>query len=52
MLSRKNLNRSASIKNFTFRQLYKNDWGEQREFPKIADKSFNQMWREKMGEKK
>jgi len=47
MLNRKNLNRPAGIKNFTFKQFYKSDWGESREFPKIADKSFNQMWREK-----
>ena len=50
MLSRKNLNRPTSIKSFTFKQLYKNDWGEKREFPKMADKSFNQLWREKMGD--
>lgn len=49
MLNRKNLNRAASIKSFTFRQLYRTDWGEKREFPKIAEKSFNQLWREKMG---
>ncbi len=49
MLSRKTLNRPAGIKNFTFKQLYKNEWGEKREFPKIADKSFNQLWREKHG---
>jgi L-lactate dehydrogenase complex protein LldF len=49
MLSRKNLNRPAAIKNFTFKQFYKSDWGEQREFPKIADKSFNQLWRERNG---
>ncbi|MCE2740228.1 MAG: LUD domain-containing protein [Sphingobacteriales bacterium] len=49
MLSRKTMNRPASIKNFTFRQFYKNDWGESREFPKIAEKSFNQLWREKNG---
>jgi len=49
MLSRKNLNRSTSIKNFTFRQLYKNDWGAEKEFPKIEEKSFNQLWREKFG---
>ncbi|MDZ4667581.1 MAG: LUD domain-containing protein [bacterium] len=47
MLSRKALNRPASLKNFTFKQFYKSDWGDQREFPKIADKSFNQLWREK-----
>lgn len=49
MLSRKNLNRSASLKNFTFKQLYKNNWGTEREFPKIEEKSFNQLWREKFG---
>jgi hypothetical protein len=49
MLSRKNLNRSSSIKNFTFKQLYKADWGVEREFPKIEEKSFNQLWREKFG---
>jgi hypothetical protein len=49
MLSRKNLNRSASLKNFTFKQLYKNNWGSEREFPKIEEKSFNQLWREKFG---
>jgi len=49
MMSRKNLNRSTSIKNFTFKQLYKNSWGNDREFPKIEDKTFNQLWREKMG---
>lgn len=49
MLSRKALNRPAAIKNFTFRQFYKSDWGEKREFPKVADKSFNQLWREKNG---
>ncbi len=49
MMSRKTLNRPASIKNFTFKQFYKNEWGEKREFPKIADKSFNQLWREKHG---
>lgn len=49
MLSRKNLNRSVGIKNFTFKQLYKNSWGNDRTFPKMEDKSFNQLWREKMG---
>ena len=47
MLSRKAMNRPAALKNFTFKQFYKSDWGESREFPKIADKSFNQLWREK-----
>jgi L-lactate dehydrogenase complex protein LldF len=47
MLSRKAMNRPAALKNFTFKQFYKSDWGDNREFPKIADKSFNQLWREK-----
>jgi L-lactate dehydrogenase complex protein LldF len=49
MLSRKTLNRPAAIKNFTLKQFYKSEWGESREFPKIAEKSFNQLWREKIG---
>lgn len=49
MLSRKTLNRAAALKNFTFKQFYKNEWGESREFPKIVEKSFNQLWREKNG---
>ncbi len=49
MLSRKNLNKSTTLKNFTFKQLYKTEWGNEREFPKIEDKSFNQLWREKFG---
>jgi L-lactate dehydrogenase complex protein LldF len=51
MLSRKAMNRPAAIKNFTLKQFYKNEWGESREFPKVADKSFNQLWREKNGMK-
>ncbi len=48
MLSRKNINKPNAFKSFTLKQLFKNDWGE-REFPKLADKSFNQLWREKLG---
>lgn len=48
MLSRKNINKPNAFKSFTLKQLFKNDWGE-REFPKLADKSFNQLWREKAG---
>ena len=50
MLNRKNMNRPPSIKGFTLKQFYKNEWGEQREFPKLAEKTFNQLWREKYGE--
>lgn len=46
MLSRKNMNRQVSLRNFTLKQFFRTDWGEERVFPKIADKSFNQRWRE------
>lgn len=47
MLNRKNMNKGATIKNFMLKSFFKTMWGEQREFPKIVDKSFNQLWREK-----
>lgn len=47
MLSRKNMNRSASIRNFMLKSFLKSEWGENREFPKVVEKSFNQLWREK-----
>jgi len=49
MLSRKNMNKGTSIKNFMLKSFIKNSWGERREFPKIVDKSFNQQWRERFG---
>lgn len=49
MMSRKNLNRQTTIRNFTFKSFFKKDWGEDREFPKIAEKTFNQIWREQKG---
>lgn len=47
MLSRKNMNKGSTIKNFMLKSFFKTLWGEKREFPKVADKSFNQIWREK-----
>ncbi|MFI5221032.1 MAG: LUD domain-containing protein [Bacteroidia bacterium] len=47
MLNRKNLNQGAGVKNFMFKKFFKNAWGERRDFPKLADKSFNQLWKEK-----
>ncbi len=47
MLNRKNMNKGATIKNFMLKSFFKTLWGEKREFPKVADKSFNQLWREK-----
>lgn len=49
MLNRKNLNRQTTLRNFTFKSFFKKDWGEEREFPKIAEKTFNQIWREQKG---
>jgi hypothetical protein len=49
MLSRKNLNRQTTLRNFTFKSFFKKDWGEEREFPKIVEKTFNQIWREQKG---
>lgn len=46
-LNRKNMNSGAGIKGFTLKQLYKKEWGVQRVFPDIADKTFNQLYREK-----
>ena len=50
ILSRKNMNKGASIKGFMLKQFFKASWGERREFPKLADKSFNQLWRERFGQ--
>jgi L-lactate dehydrogenase complex protein LldF len=50
MLSRKTLNKGMGIKNFMLKQFFKTAWGERREFPKLSDKSFNQLWRERFGQ--
>jgi L-lactate dehydrogenase complex protein LldF len=48
MLNRKLMNKGgAGIKNFVLRNFFKKKWGDRRELPVIADKSFNEMWREK-----
>jgi L-lactate dehydrogenase complex protein LldF len=47
VLNRKNMNKSTSIKNFMLKSFFKTEWGERRQFPVIAEKSFNQLWREK-----
>ncbi len=48
-LSRKNMNKGTSIKGFMLKSFFKSAWGNRREFPKLADKSFNQLWREEKG---
>lgn len=49
MLNRKNMNRQSSLRNFTFKSFFRKQWGEERELPKIAEKTFNQLWRERNG---
>jgi L-lactate dehydrogenase complex protein LldF len=39
----------ATLKNFMLKQFFRKSWGSNRAFPAIADKSFNQMWRERKG---
>lgn len=37
----------GKFKNFILRNFFKKSWGEKRELPKMADKSFSKQWREK-----
>jgi L-lactate dehydrogenase complex protein LldF len=41
----------ATIKNVMLKQFFKKSWGDKREFPQVAAKSFNQIWRERIGMK-
>jgi len=50
MLSRNTLNKGNSVKNFMLKQFFKVSWGERRELPKLAEKSFNHLWRERFGQ--
>jgi L-lactate dehydrogenase complex protein LldF len=48
MLKRKTMNKGgASVKNFALNNFFKKQWGERREMPNVAPKSFNEQWREK-----
>ncbi len=48
MLKRSKLDQGgASLKNFMLKQFFKKQWGENREFPVVQNKSFNQLWKEK-----
>ncbi len=50
MLNRKLMNTGGSgIKNFVLRNFFSSKWGDRRELPVIAPKSFNQLWVERMG---
>jgi L-lactate dehydrogenase complex protein LldF len=47
MLKRSKMDKGgAKVKNFMLKQFFKKQWGERRELPEIAAKSFNQLWKE------
>ncbi|MBK5285885.1 MAG: lactate utilization protein [Bacteroidia bacterium] len=46
MLNRETMNKGgAKAKNFILQNFFKKSWGTRRELPKVAAKSFNEMWR-------
>lgn len=50
MLKRSKMDKGgAKLKNFMLRQFFRKSWGERRELPGAAQKSFNQLWRERKG---
>jgi L-lactate dehydrogenase complex protein LldF len=50
MMKRSNMDKGgAKLKNFMLRQFFRKSWGDQRELPSVAPKSFNQYWRERKG---
>jgi L-lactate dehydrogenase complex protein LldF len=50
MLKRSNIEKGGSIlKNLMLNQFFKSRWGNRRELPLIANKSFNQIWRDYKG---
>jgi L-lactate dehydrogenase complex protein LldF len=49
MLKRSNMEKGgAKVKNFMLKQFFKKTWGERRDLPIVAPKSFNQAWRERL----
>lgn len=52
MLKRSKMDKGGpKIKNVMLKQFFKKSWGERRELPQVAAKSFNQSWRERKGMK-
>jgi L-lactate dehydrogenase complex protein LldF len=50
MLKRSTMEKGgATIKNFMLKQFFKSSWGERRVLPEVANKSFNQIWKEQKG---
>lgn len=49
MLSRRLMNQGgAKAKNFILQNFFRKNWGDRRELPRIARRSFNEQWRERM----
>ena len=47
MLKRSSMNQGgAKAKAFLLESFFKKGWGNKREFPKLAPKSFNELWKE------
>ena len=52
MMKRKTMEKGgATLKNFMLNQFFKKQWGNKRELPKVAPKSFNQIWKDGHGMK-
>lgn len=48
MLKRSTMEKGgAKLKNFMLRQFFKKQWGNRRDLPEVAAKSFNQLWKER-----
>lgn len=48
VMKRSNMDKGgAKVKGFMFKQILRKAWGNKREMPTVAPKSFNQMWRER-----
>ena len=48
VMKRSNMDKGgAKVKGFMFKQILRKAWGNKREMPSVAPKSFNQLWRER-----
>ena len=45
MMERKRMNKSSGLKNQFMKYFFKETWGDKRETPIVAEKSFNEQWR-------